>query len=59
MSYSDILSLIMAYLEPCVTHTYSEPYHIPNPGVFSTLNLFRTPSKHILASLERCVALAY
>ena len=35
-SYSDIISHIVAYLEPCVTLAYSEPCHIQNAGIFRT-----------------------
>ena len=36
MSYSDILSHAVAYLEPYVTFIYSELCHIQNPGIFRT-----------------------
>ena len=35
--HSEIFSHIVAYLEPCVTLAYSEPYNIQNPGIFRTL----------------------
>ena len=58
-SYSDIFTYIVAYLEPCVTLAYSEPYHIQNPGIFRTRDIFWTLSSHILAYLERSVTLSF
>ena len=58
-SYLDIFSHIVAYLEPCVTLAYSECYHIQNPGIFRTKNIFTTLARHILAYSECCVTLAY
>ena len=55
---SDLCSHIVAYLEPCVTVTYSESDHIWNLGIFRTPGIFRTQSRHILAYSERCVTLA-
>ena len=57
-SYSDIFSPIVAYLEPCVTLTYSEPCHIQNSSIFRTQDIFRTQSRHILAYSECYVTLA-
>ena len=37
----------------------SESYHIQNPGIFRTQDIFKTLSRHILAYSERCVMLAY
>ena len=59
MSYSDILGHIVGCLEPCVTLVCSEPCHIQNPGLFRTQDIFRTPSRHILAYSELCVTLIY
>ena len=59
MSYSDIFSHIVAYLEPCVTLAYSEPCHIQNPSIFKTWDAFRTSSRHIPAYSECCVTLVY
>ena len=57
-SYSDdIFSHIVAYLEPCLTLAYSDPYHIQNPSIFRTQDIFRTLSRHILA--ERCGTLTF
>ena len=58
-SYSDIFRHIVAYLEPCVTLTYSEPCHIQNPGIFRTQDIFRTLSRHILTYSKRCVTFAF
>ena len=54
-SYWDIFSNIVAYLEL----GFSEPCYIQNPGIFSTQEIFRTLSRHILANSERCVTLAF
>ena len=59
MSYSDIFSHIVAYLEPCVTLAYLEPCHIQNPSIFKTWDAFRTSSRHIPAYSECCVTLVY
>ena len=59
MSYSDMFSHIVAYLEPCVTLAYSEPCYIQNPGILRNQHIFRALSKYILAYSERCVTLAY
>ena len=42
--------------EPCATPAYSERWHIQNPGIFITQEIFRTLSKHFPA---RCITLAY
>ena len=34
MSYSNIFSHVVAYLDSCVTLEYSEPCYIQNPGIF-------------------------
>ena len=39
------------YLEPCVFLAYSESFHIQNPGIFRTENIFRTLPRHILAHI--------
>ena len=52
-SYADIFSHTVAYLEPCVTLEYSEYCHIQNPGIFSTQDIFRTLSKHILVLFRK------
>ena len=39
--------------------TYSDSCHIQNPGIFRTLDIFRTLSRHILAYSEHCVTLVY
>ena len=56
---SDIFSYIVAYLEPCVISTYSEPFHIQNPGIFRTQDILRTLSRHILAYSVDCITLAF
>ena len=51
---------IQAYsrpIQPIVA--YLEPYHIQNPGIFRTQDIFGTLSRIILAYSERCVMLAY
>ena len=66
-SYSDIFSHAVAYLEPCVTRTYSDPcyitysesLHIQSSGIFRTRNIFRTLSRYILAYSETCVMVTY
>ena len=57
-SCSDIFSHILADLEPSVTLAYSEPFHIQNPGIFRTQDIFRTLPRHILTYSECCVTLA-
>ena len=52
-------SYSVAYLEPCVTLTYSKPYHFQNPNIFRTQDKFRTLSRHIQTYPERCVTLEY
>ena len=47
MSYSDIFSYIVAYLEPYATLAYSDPCHIQNLDIFRTQDLFRTLQRHI------------
>ena len=39
--YYGIFRLIQAYLAPCVTLVYSQPYHIVSPGVIKTGGLFK------------------
>ena len=56
---SDIFSYIVAYLEPCVISTYSEPFHIQNPGIFRSQDMFRILSRHILLYSIGCVMLAF
>ena len=41
-SYFDKFSHIVAYVEPCVTLAYSEPWYVQNPGLFRTQDLFRS-----------------
>ena len=38
---------------------FSEPYHIQNPGIFWSWDIFRTLSRHILGYSECCVTLTY
>ena len=59
MSYSDIFSHVVAYVEPCITLAYSEPCHIQNAGIFRTRDIFRTQSRHVLVYSEHYVTLAY
>ena len=59
MSYSDIFSHIVAYLEPRLTLAYSEPCHIQNFGIFRTQDIFRTLSKPIMACSEGCAIPTY
>ena len=40
--YSGIFRLIQAYSEPCVTLTYSQPCHIPSPGIFRIRGIFKS-----------------
>ena len=35
--------IIQAYLEPCLTLTYSKLWYIQNPNILRTRSLFRTP----------------
>ena len=42
MPYLVIFSHIMAYLEPSLTLTSSEPCHEQNPGIFVTRDIFKT-----------------
>ena len=56
---SDIFSHIAAYLKPFVILAYSEHFHIQNPGIFRTQDMFRTLSRHILAYSVGCVTLAF
>ena len=58
-SYSNIISHIVAYLEPCVTLAYSDTCHIQNPGIFRTQDKFRTLLRHILTYSECYITLAY
>ena len=53
-----MLSHIVAYLEPCLSLTYSESYHIQNPDTLRAWGMFRTLSRHILA-YSHCVMVAY
>ena len=57
-SYLDIFSLIVAYLEPCVTLAYSERCYIHNPFILER-KIFRTLSRHILAYSDCYVTLGY
>ena len=57
MSYVDILSHIVAYLEPCVTLACSEPWHIQIPATFRTQDIFGTLSRHFLVYSEHCLML--
>ena len=50
---------IQAYLEPCVTLVYSDLYHIQNPGIFRTQDIFRTLSRHILAYSKDWASLTF
>ena len=34
--------IIQAYLKPCVTLAYLEPWYIQNPDIFRTRNIFKT-----------------
>ena len=56
---SDIFNHFTAYLEPFVILAYSEPFHIQNPGIFRTQDIFRTLSRHILAYSVDCITLAF
>ena len=56
---SDMFSHIVAYLEPCVTLSYSELCHTQNPGIFRTQDMPRVLSRHIQVYAGRCVILAY
>ena len=40
MSYSDIFSHIVIYLEPCVTLSYLEPCYIQNPSTSTENNIY-------------------
>ena len=59
MSCSDIFSHIVAYLESCIILAYSEPFHIQNPGIFKTQDIFRPLLMHILAYSVACAMLAF
>ena len=39
-----IQEIIQAYLEPCVTLAYLEPWHIQNPNIYRIRSIFRTQS---------------
>ena len=58
-SCSDTFSHIVAYLKPCAILAYSEPFHIQNPGIFRSQDIFRVQSRHILAYSVGCVTLAF
>ena len=58
-SYSDIFSHIVAYLDPCVILAYSEPCYIQDPGIFTTQDIIRTMSRHILENSVGSVTLAF
>ena len=53
-----LFSHIVAYLEPCITPAYSEPYHIQNPCIFRSKNISRMISNarilRTLSYLELC-----
>ena len=44
-------SHVVAYLEPCVTLVYSEPYHIQNPGIFRTYKIYSELCQGIFRTL--------
>ena len=52
-SCSEISSLIVAYLEHCITLAYSKPCHIQNTNIFRTQDVFKTLSRNIMAYSER------
>ena len=56
-SYSDIFIYIVAYLEPHVTLSYSEPCYIQRTSIFRTQYIFRTLLRNIQTYSERCLTL--
>lgn len=42
LTLKGLLKHIQAYSEPCVTLAYSQPCHIPSPGIFKTDGKFKT-----------------
>ena len=52
--YYGIFRLIQAYLAPCVTLVYSQPYHIVSPGVIKTGGLFKNLRNIGQACSESC-----
>ena len=58
--FKNIIRLIQAYLAPCVTLIYSQPCHIPSPGIFRTWGIFKTLQKfHQAYSELGVVRIAY
>ena len=56
----NIIRLIQAYLAPYVTLIYSQPCHIPSPGIFRTWSIFKTLQKfHQAYSVLSIVRIAY